>query len=371
MTQTDGRNIDPRIGNLSGEGSHQDVTRSAIAPFQPPPGTGPSYYDRPVLKKSPWSWTIPAYYYVGGATGASMALGAAAIILDRDELSGLIRKARWIGLTGATISGGLLIHDLGRPSRFLNMLRVFRPTSPMSMGTWILTSFSSAAGLCIISEFMHNEVLGNTSTVVAGVLGLALSGYTGVLVANTAVPLWQRPHRLLPALFLSSAAASAASLFDVLGNTDREQSAVRAFGTMGRVADLALSELVERHVATVPEAARPFREGFSGFVWKSARFLTAASLVVSLVAGRNRKLNRLSGILGTLGGLCTRFGIHYAGQASAMNPRATFRQQRGGEGAYEVTGKSAITGPGGERAYLPDSPGPGVNIKPVGAHKPE
>lgn len=367
---TDGRNIDPALGALSGEGSEQRVARDSLRELEAhvssvaasrQPGSlqgDPTYYERPVIKKSVWSWTVPAYYYVGGASGGAMVLGAAATLLNRDQLPGLVRQSRLIGMGGGIISSALLIYDLGRPDRFLYMLRVFRPTSPMSVGSWILVLFSSTAGLSALAGFgPHGEIkrwvrsIGDAAAVGAGILGLGLAGYTGVLVSHTSVPLWQRLHRLLPVLFLSSGIASAASLFDLLGGNAREQRAVTIFGTAGRLAELSVAELVERRLATVPEAVRPLRDGFSGVVWKAAKVFTAASLVLSLIPNSSRRLRRAAGVAGTVGALCIRFGIHYAGQRSAMNPRATFHQQRSGEGAFAFTGKAAVAGPNGVRGF--------------------
>lgn len=365
----DGRNINQDRGILSGEASHQKINTNgkagrdlalqvSVRPAshqQALSAKDPTYYDRPVIKKSVWSWTIPAYYYTGGATGASMALGAAATLLNRDGLPVLIRKSRWIGVIGATVSAVLLIYDLGKPLLFLNMLRVFRPTSPMSVGSWVLVSFSGAAGLSAITEFAPDSFgwIGDASAIAGGVLGLALAGYTGVLVAHTVVPVWQRPHRLIPVLFLSSATASAASLFDLVGIGEGEHKTVNIFGIAGKAAELTLATLLERHVASVPEAARPLREDFSGFLWKSGRALNAASLVLSFVPDPSPRLRKITGFLGTLGALSIRFGIHYAGERSAINPRATFHQQRQGQGAFEVTGKAAVVGPNDLRSFEP------------------
>jgi len=311
-----------------------------------------TYYDRPVIKQSVWSWSVPLYYYVGGAAGASAALGAAATLLNRDELSGLVSRSRFIGASGGALGAALLIYDLGKPLRFLNMLRVFRPTSPMSMGSWILVSFSGCAFLSAVTEFGPKWMrgLGDTVAVIAGVLGLGLAGYTGVLLAHTAVPLWQRSHRLSPPLFLASGITGASSLFEMMGGNRSEFQAVSVFGIVGKAAEIGFANWIEKSVASVPEAARPFREGLSGFVWKAARFFTAASLVLSLIPNGSRGVRKAAGVLGTLGSLCTRFGIHYAGQQSALNPRATFHQQRKGQGGFAVTGKAAVTGPAGERA---------------------
>ncbi len=215
--------------------------------------------------------------------------------------------------------------------------------------------FFRAAGLSAITEFAPEswEWLGDASAVAGGLLGLALAGYTGVLIAHTAVPVWQRPHRLMPALFLASATASAASLFDLVGVGEREHGTVTTFGIAGKAAELACSTLIERNVASVPEAARPLREGFSGMLWKTGKALSAASLVLSLLPNPSRRLRKLTGVLGTLGALAIRYGIHHAGDRSAMNPRATFHQQRQGQGAFEITGKAAVVGPNNVRSFEP------------------
>ena len=356
---SDGRNINANLGTLTGEGSDQKRAPELL-PSKTVHTTGygvpgdRTYYDRPVIKKSVWSWDVPAYYYVGGATGTTMALGAAATLLNRDQLSRLIFQSRVIGVVGSSISAYFLIHDLGRPERFLNMMRVFRPTSPMSVGAWILMSFSGFAGVAALSEFGPKWArrFGDAAAVLSGIFGLGLAGYTGVLVSHTTVPVWQRPHRLMPALFLSSGVTGAASLLDLLGGNPLEQRAVSIFGTAGKAAELAFAHLLEQNVGTVPEAVRPLQEGFSGFLWKTAKLMTAASLVLSLMPSSSLRVRRISGMLGTLGSICTRFGIHYAGQSSAMNPRATFQQQRSGQGAFGVTGRAAVAGPGAIRAVI-------------------
>jgi formate-dependent nitrite reductase membrane component NrfD len=363
----DGRHIDTTRGSLIGEGAEQRVSsdREPLEKSEPhvftmqparQPGltTGDAtYYDRPVLKRSPWSWDIPAYYYVGGATGAAAAFGAAATLLDHQGMANVVRYSRWIGPIGGGLSGFFLIHDLGRPERFHHMLRVFRPTSPMSVGTYILSIFSSLIGLSWMALFVPKPFtwISDLAAIPAGLFGLGLAGYTGVLVSNTTVPVWQRAHRLLPVLFLASATSSAASLFDILGGNEVERKAVRTFGIVGKIGELVAAEALEHAVATVPEAVKPLQEGVSGMLWTAGKVFTAASLVLALYPRPSRSLRIATGIFGTAGAMCVRFGIHYAGRQSAMNPRATFHQQRQGQGAFEVTGKAAVTGPGGERAF--------------------
>src|SRR5215216_2591916 len=104
----------------------------------------PSYYGRPVIKEPVWSWEIPWYFFTGGLAGASSCLGFVAGLTGNRWLG---RTARLVSLGAAPASPILLISDLGRPDRFYNMLRVFKPTSPMSVGTWVLSSFGAASSI--------------------------------------------------------------------------------------------------------------------------------------------------------------------------------------------------------------------------------
>src|SRR5262245_12401958 len=108
-----------------------------------------AYYGQPLLKQPVWVWSIPTYFYVGATAGASLALGASTQLLD-PSAGDLVQTCRRIGVAGVTIGSSLLIYDLGRPERFVNMLRVFRPTSPMSVGSWLLAATGSLAGLAAV-----------------------------------------------------------------------------------------------------------------------------------------------------------------------------------------------------------------------------
>jgi formate-dependent nitrite reductase membrane component NrfD len=109
-----------------------------------------SYYGLPALKPPVWTWEVPLYFFVGGIAGVSSCIAFIADLFRADPA--LVRLALWIGLAGAAICPVLLIADLGRPSRFLNMLRVFKLRSPMSMGVWILVAFSGAAFLAVLAN---------------------------------------------------------------------------------------------------------------------------------------------------------------------------------------------------------------------------
>jgi formate-dependent nitrite reductase membrane component NrfD len=356
----DGRNVDPDIGLLEGEGSQQRVPAQRAgtegsAPFElwtemPPRDKerrDVTYYERPVLKEPTWIWAVPGYFYAGGAAGAAALLGAVAQVVDGERLHGLIKRSRWIAAVGAATGTWLLIRDLGRPERFLNMLRVFRPSSPMNIGSWVLSATAPlAAGSALLSEgdgFLG--AAGNVAGLGAAVAGVPLTGYTAVLISNTAVPVWQSTRRSTPPLFMASAVLSAASLLQLMRLTDDERRIVRRFAVAGAAAELASSFVLEREAGRVERVARPLHEGRSGALLKAAKALTGASLLLTILPGVSRVRRVLAGALGTAGAMAVKFGIFEAGKASARDPRATFHQQRAGYGAAEVTGRPAAPGP--------------------------
>lgn len=348
----DGRNVDPEVGRLMGEGALQRVR----IPHAPPQGEAtwigrpraepaeagetPTYYGIPTLKEPVWRWYIPAYFYVGGLGGACGVLGAAADLFGGPEMRPLSQRCRLAAAATSVASAALLIADLGRPARFLAMLRVFRPTSPMNMGTWILTGFGGFSTLATLPALVPVpgvvRRLGHLAWLGAGVIGLPLTGYTGVLLANTAVPLWQGARRALPILFSCSGAAAAASMLEVFPVGGAGDEAVHRFGVISKATEVAMTFALEREVSMVARVGQPLRTGFSGALWRTAQALSAASLLASLAAGRRRRLGVAAGLLGTAGALAIRFALMRAGVRSARDPRATFEQQRAGLGAREV-----------------------------------
>lgn len=294
-----------------------------------------TYYGAPMLKESVWGIDIPLYYYCGGAAGAALTLGAAVQLAARGhkfqrELRKLSARCHWIGIAGSTAGAALLIHDLGRPSRFLYMLRVFRPTSPMNMGAWIL---AVAAPSAITTGVLINRpgllgYIGDCSGYVSGIFGAALAGYTGVLVSNTVLPIWQASRRWMPVLFIASAAATAASILDLFYAPDAARRVTQLYGTAGRIVELAAAKRVEQLASCIPKVGEPFHQGPAALVWKAAAALTAASLVVSLLPVKSEKKWRVAGFLGATGSLCLRLAVHYLSNASARDPRAAIQQQR-------------------------------------------
>ncbi len=337
---TDGRDIDLDVAVLSGEAANQEASGSSDKHIQSiaqtweklpePQRNDPTYYDRPLLKEPIWEWAIPTYYYVGGLTGAALVLGAAAQMTRSIRLRRLVKRCHWIGFIGACISGALLIWDLGRPWRFFNMLRVFRPTSPMNMGAWILsgTGASSFATVLFRGRAGFLGGIGEGCGYASGVFGMGLATYTGVLVANSAIPLWQESRRVLPILFGCSAMGSVGSAFEMFVEDPQERRIAKVFGIAGQVAEVAAGIALEKQASVVPRVARPLKLGFSGVMWKTAALLTAASVAVGVLPNPSRRKRIAAGVLGTLGSALLRFAVEHAGVASARDARAVFRQQR-------------------------------------------
>ncbi|MGH2698201.1 MAG: NrfD/PsrC family molybdoenzyme membrane anchor subunit [Actinomycetota bacterium] len=291
-----------------------------------------TYYDLPAIKEPVWTWEVPAYFYVGGAAGAAATLGAVLQVLDGEDSTRLVRRCRDIAAAGTLAGSCLLISDLGRPERFLNMLRVFKPRSPLNLGSWILATASGLSfAAALTSRLKGLRRLGDLAGLGAGAVGLPLSGYTAVLLSGTAVPVWKETRRTLPLLFVASATGSACSLIEMGDFDEEELTAVRRLGTLAQLSELALVVAVEKESGRVAGVGRPFERGVSGTLWKASTVLTIGSLAVDTLTGKSRSGRVASALLGTIGSVALRFSLLLAGRASARDPRATFDSQRGSE----------------------------------------
>jgi formate-dependent nitrite reductase membrane component NrfD len=299
-----------------------------------PPATFTSYYGRPVVKPSPWESDIPAYLFFGGLAAGSSLLAAGADLTGRDVLRRTGRVAA-LGALGATLFA--LVHDLGRPERFLHMLRVVKVTSPMSVGTWILTVYGPLAGIAGVTELaalvpgVRRGALGPLLPPVGRVSGLAaaavapaVAAYTAALLADTATPSWHEAYRELPFVFVGSAASASGGL-GMIGAPVSQAGPARRLAIGG-----AALELVAEHVmlSSMGLAAEPLHLGTAGQWMRASRVLTAGGVLGTLVGGRNRSVAAVSGAALLAGSVCTRFGIFAAGQASAVDPKYTVVPQR-------------------------------------------
>jgi DMSO reductase anchor subunit len=283
-----------------------------------------SYYGLPVLNPPVWeALDIAGYLFLGGLAGASSLLGAGAQLTGRP---GLERTAKIGAVAAISVSLGALIHDLGRPARFLNMLRVFKVTSPMSVGTWILSAYAPLAGLAAATEVTGRAPrLGRAAAVGAAALGPAVASYTAALVADTAVPVWHDAHRELPFVFVGSAAGAAAGL-GMLGAPAAETGPARRLAVLGAAAELGAARLMEDRLGVTGE---PLQEGRAGGLLRASRALTLLGAGVGATfAGRSRAAGAVAGAMLLAGSACTRFGIFHAGMASARDPAYTVGPQR-------------------------------------------
>jgi formate-dependent nitrite reductase membrane component NrfD len=281
------------------------------------------YYGRPVIKEPVWTPEIPLYFFTGGMAGASAGLAFMAETTGNEVLA---RRAWAAAMGGIAVSPVLLISDLGVPSRFLNMLRMFKVTSPMSVGSWILSASGATTSLSAANAITGLfPVLGKASKPAAALLGLPLSTYTGALIANTSVPVWHNARNTLPALFGAGAAASAGAAATILTPV-RDAAPARRLAIMGAAAELVATNVMEQKLGSLAE---PYHEGPSGTLARTAKVLTAVGAMAIGGWGHRRRSAAVLGGAALLGGaLAERFAVFRAGFASAKDPKFTVGPQR-------------------------------------------
>ncbi|MEB3063878.1 NrfD/PsrC family molybdoenzyme membrane anchor subunit [[Mycobacterium] zoologicum] len=301
-----------------------------------PDVTFSSYYGRPVVKPAPWSHEIAAYLFLGGVAGGSGLLAAGAQLTGRKVLR---RNSRLAALAAVALSAAALISDLGRPERFVNMLRTIKLTSPMSVGSWILSAFSTGAGVAAAAEVdrLTGErlPLGPLRGVLRAVEGPAgleaavfaapLAVYTAVLLGDTATPTWHGAHRDLPFVFVSSAGLASGGLA-MLTTPVAEAGPARRLAMLGVLGDVIATRFMEQRMD--PVAAEPLHEGRAGAMLRASERLAVAGGIGTLLGGRHRGVAALSGAALLAASALTRFGVFEAGIASAKDPRYTIEPQK-------------------------------------------
>lgn len=290
-----------------------------------------SYYGRPILKEPVWNWMIAAYLFSGGLSAGSAMLAAGADVTGRPGL----RKVSRIGsLVSVLASLYLLIGDLGRPERFHHMLRVAKPTSPMSVGTWMLSAYGPGAGLAAVAELMPGRLartrlgrLVGWAARPAGVWAAAtapgVASYTAVLLSQTAVPAWREAHPYLPFVFTGSAAASGGGLGMLLAPVGESKPA-RRMAVLGAGMEVAASRVMERRLGLVGEA---YTTGGAHRLRQLSEVLTVGG-ALGAVMGRRRGVVAASGAALLVGSALQRFGVFEAGVASTRDPKYVVVPQR-------------------------------------------
>jgi len=282
-----------------------------------------SYYGRQIIKTPTWKTPdVPLYLFLGGMAGASAVLAEGAALTGNVALE---RVARLVAASGAGVGTVFLVHDLGRPERFLHMLRVIKPTSPLSVGSFILAPFSAlssaAAASCLTGRLPR---LGRLAGLGAAAFGPPLATYTGALLANTAVPAWHEAHRELPFLFAGSGASAAGGMALLLTPVQHSGPA-RRMAIAGAAIELTASELLKRRLGMVAE---PYERGRPGRLMRLASRMTLGATVVSTLSGRSRAVSAICGATLVASSVVTRFGVFEAGLASARDPKYTVVPQR-------------------------------------------
>ena len=359
-----------------------------------------SYYGRNIVHTPPWENGIPLYIWLGGMAGGSALIGAGAHLAGHQLLR---RNARAASLVTVGVGSLALISDLGRPERFLNMMRTVKLTSPMSVGSWILVGFAASTGGAFALEvarpllergvrgvrlldlgldslpetaqralprrpalftderrwhrWLNDGVItpeGRVARVLTALNPLAsaasaffappLSAYTAVLLTDTASPTWHEGYREMPFLFVASGTAAGAGLNMILTPT-RETRTLRAVAAAAVTCDLAADAALDRRLGD--QLGEPLRTGKGGRFHRAAKVLNVIGGVGAVVAGGNRVGAAVAGAALIAGSFCTRFAVFHAGMDSSEDPAYTVDPQRERVDSYREAGAS-ITQPGGD-----------------------
>ena len=287
-----------------------------------------SYYGRPIVRPAPWTHDVAAYLFSGGLAAGSALLAAGGQATGRPRLR---RAGRVAALGAVAASGYFLVADLGRPERFHHMLRVAKPTSPMSMGVWIFSAFSAAAGVAAVAEaapLMPTEAarrvlppVGSAAGLAAGAIAPALATYTAVLLSDTATPSWHAAYAEMPFVFAGSALASGAGV----GLLADPSPPVRRMAALGAALELYGAHRIETTKGLLSE---PYATGKAGRLLRTGRALTAAGVAGAMLGRRSRVVSAVAGLSLLAASAITRFGIFEGGMASARDPRYTVVPQR-------------------------------------------
>ena len=339
-----GGNIGGNIGDIRQMDANQQTAE------------GTSYYNRPMIKKPTWKWYIPLYFFIGGLAGGVGLIGGLADLLGGRRHRATVRRARYIALMGALISPLLLIFDLGRPKRFHHMLRVFKVSSPLSVGTWILLAFGLTSGALAARQAAEDNFIlrreswlgrlarllpGKPLSLAQALLGMGLGGYTGILLAATAIPLWAAAGLLLVPLFLATAIASGAAALGLLAvllgrrgasddpqeDEDEARADIEMVATVSTAAQLSLE--IAREAMTPHIIGKPLRRGTWATVYRvgaiGGGMLTPLALrLPAQLRGRpvGRAIAATAATLTLAGAVAERFAIVEAGKQSADDPQA-------------------------------------------------
>jgi formate-dependent nitrite reductase membrane component NrfD len=313
----------------------------------------PTYYDRPVLKEPVWHWEIVWYFFFGGLAAGCYIIATIAALFGSREDRAVVRTGYYLSLLALLPCPPLLIKDLGRPERFLHMLRMFKVKSPMSMGTWSVVTFSAFCGITAIIQGARDGLLGRwggarllaalpqSLLALPGIgAGFFLGSYTGVLLTATSVPVWSR-SKLLGGIFLSSALSTSSALISfVLRLTNASSTSLHKLERLEWAAMLIEITGVLAFLRGSGRAARPLvGSGPDEHGMTFWRFFFGTGLVLPwllqtlslLLSRRGRSIGTgglLISILVLVGGYFLRRTMIEAGHTSSKDARTTLWNAR-------------------------------------------
>ena len=214
------------------------------------------------------------------------------------------------------------------------MLRIAKGTSPMSIGTWILMTFSGfsflGAGLQVLSGragWLRGAA--RLAQAPAAVAGAGLATYTAALLSSTSTPLWAAAPEAMAVRFGSSSIATGAaalSLGETSGPVRRMLDTVTVAALVSELAATSASHdaYQRKGVAEALDGTwgRVERVGATGLGVMAPLVLQMGSLALSRRPGR---LSGLASLAVLAGSLLLRVSIMAAGDRSASHPEISFR----------------------------------------------
>ncbi len=297
-----------------------------------------TYYERPLLRRPHWEWEVIVYLFLGGIMGGS---GMLIAVADRNEDAALKRSARYLAFILASTCPLVLIKHLGRPERFHHMLRIWKFKSVMSMGVWGLIAFSLPASAGAFAQAARDGLLPRPLRFirhlappaivdpVSAMLGAFIAGYTGVLLSATAIPVWAKGKRYIPAFSVCSGLAGACALNGAIialgGGNERTVHKLERLELVASLAEITLLFGFQRHAG---EIGRPMFAGDQGRKLRTLTMISGIGIPALLAAipVHARWKTVLSSVLTLVGGYELRETLIEAGKDSADDPRAASRQ---------------------------------------------
>jgi formate-dependent nitrite reductase membrane component NrfD len=298
---------------------------------------GQSYYEMPAIKPSHYGWPIAAYFFIGGLASAAQFIATVLDMVGGKEDRPAVRAGRYLAFLGALVSPVLLIADLETPKRWYNMLRIFRPTSPMSIGSWTLATFGTFSGLAAVGQaaqdlfgWASGRWLARLASLPAALAGGVVALYTGTLLAATNLPLWAGASPFLSSLFASSATSTATAALTLATPPPSTRRRLNWLALLAGAAELFFAILIDRgwrrrRVAASLEQQQmepAWRFGVLG-----VGILTPLIMhgVEALEGRASPRVSTLAALATLAGGFVLRAVLVFGGNASARRPEDYLR----------------------------------------------